>query len=83
MLPCEYLKINSEIFKNRDLLNIFKILHNIRNPMDRGTWRATVYGVTSVGHKLVTKLPPPTLKQFRNSRYSILLNAYFLNYHHI
>ena len=63
--------------------------------MDRGSWRATVYGVTSVGHKLVTKLPPPILKQVLNSKYSItvigfmsystitkiiLLNDYFLNY---
>ena len=27
--------------------------------MDRGAWRATVHGVTSVGHNLVTKSPPP------------------------
>jgi len=31
-----------------------------RIPMDRGTWQATVHGVTRVGHDLVTKpsLPP-------------------------
>ena len=25
------------------------------NPKDRGTWRATVHGVTGVGHDLATK----------------------------
>ena len=30
------------------------------NPMDRGFWWATVYGVTRVGHDLVTKPPPET-----------------------
>ena len=29
----------------------------LENPMDRGTWRATVRGVTRVGHDLVTKPP--------------------------
>ena len=28
------------------------------NPMDRGTWRATIHGVARVGHNLVTKPPP-------------------------
>ena len=27
----------------------------LENPMDRGAWRATVHGVTRVGHDLVTK----------------------------
>ena len=27
----------------------------LRNPMDRGAWRATVYGGGRVGHNLVTK----------------------------
>ena len=27
--------------------------------MDRGAWRATVYGVTRVGHDLVAKPPLP------------------------
>ena len=27
--------------------------------MDRGAWRATVHGVTRVGHDLATKLPRP------------------------
>ena len=27
----------------------------LENPMDRGTWRATVHGVTRVGHDLATK----------------------------
>ena len=30
----------------------------LENPMDRGAWRATVYGVIRVGHNLVTKPPP-------------------------
>ena len=28
--------------------------------MDRGAWKATVRGVTRVGHDLVTKPPPET-----------------------
>ncbi|KAB0373112.1 hypothetical protein FD755_014771 [Muntiacus reevesi] len=31
----------------------------LESPMDRGAWRDTVYGVTRVGHELVTKPPPP------------------------
>ena len=31
----------------------------LENSMDRGTWWATVHGVTTVGHDLVTKPPPP------------------------
>ena len=31
------------------------------NPMDRGAWRATVYGVERAGHNLLTKLLPPPL----------------------
>ena len=27
--------------------------------MDRGTWQATVQGITRVGHNLATKPPPP------------------------
>ena len=27
--------------------------------MHRGTWQATVHGVTRVGHDLATKPPPP------------------------
>ena len=27
--------------------------------MDRGAWRATVHGITRVGHDLLTKPPPP------------------------
>ena len=35
-----------------------------KNPMDRGAWRATVHGVTRVGHDLATKpLPPDLLKE--------------------
>ena len=31
----------------------------LENPMDRGTWRAIIHGVTRVGHDLVTKATPP------------------------
>ena len=31
----------------------------LENPMDRGAWRATVYGVARVGQDLATKPPPP------------------------
>ena len=31
----------------------------LENPMDRGSWWATVHGVTRVGHNLATKPPPP------------------------
>ena len=34
----------------------------LENPMDRGTWRATVHGAARVGHDLATK-PPPTVLQ--------------------
>ena len=30
----------------------------LENPMDRGAWWAIVHGVTSVGYKLATKVPP-------------------------
>ena len=30
----------------------------LENPMDRGAWRATVHGVTRVGHDLASKPPP-------------------------
>ena len=35
----------------------------LENPMDRGTWWATVHGVARVGHDLVTKPPPPPMVQ--------------------
>ena len=31
----------------------------LENPMDRGAWQATAFGVARVGHDLATKLPPP------------------------
>ena len=34
----------------------------LENPMDRGAWRATVHGVTRVGHDLATKPPPESLR---------------------
>ena len=33
----------------------------LENSMDRGPWRATVHGVTRVGHDLATKPPPLTI----------------------
>ena len=30
----------------------------LENPMDRGAWGATVYGVAKVRHDVATKLPP-------------------------
>ena len=34
----------------------------LENPRDRGTWQATVHGVTRIGHYLATKPPPPYAK---------------------
>ena len=34
--------------------------------MDRGAWRATVHGVTTVGHNLATN-PLPLVKEIGNS----------------
>ena len=34
----------------------------LENPMDRGDWQATVHGVATVRHDLVTKPPPPPLE---------------------
>ena len=31
----------------------------LENPMDRGSWQATIHGATRVRHDLVTKPPPP------------------------
>ena len=31
----------------------------LENPMDRGSWWATVHGIARVGHDLATKPPPP------------------------
>ena len=36
----------------------------LENPMDRGTWQATVHGVARVGHNLVTKPPAPLIKSY-------------------
>ena len=33
----------------------------LENPMDRAAWWATVHGVATVGHDVVTKPPPPQL----------------------
>ena len=36
----------------------------LENPMNRGAWRATVHGMATVGHDLVTKPSPPPFKSF-------------------
>ena len=41
----------------------------LENPMDRGSWQATIHGITRVRHDLVTKPPPPC------SIYPILWNV--------
>ena len=33
----------------------------LENPMGRGSWQATVYGVTRVEHNLAIKPPPTTI----------------------
>ena len=33
----------------------------LENPIDRGAWQAIVYGVTRVGHHLVTKHHPQSI----------------------
>ena len=35
------------------------------NPMDRGAWWATVHGVATVGHNLMTKLPTTKMCSFQ------------------
>ena len=35
----------------------------LENPVGRGAWQATVHGVTRVGQDLITKPPPPPIKQ--------------------
>ena len=36
----------------------------LKNPMDRGTWQATVHGASRVGHDLVTKPSPREHEEF-------------------
>ena len=44
----------------------------LENPMDGGTWRAVVHGVTRVGHDLVTKRPPKRMgTEKRDVRFDI------------
>ena len=44
----------------------------LENPMDRGTWQATVHGVARVRHDLVTKPTYIIYKQYM----CLLLNTY-------
>ena len=41
----------------------------LENPMDRGAWQATVHGVVTVGHDLVTK-PPSKFKRKTITRWT-------------
>ena len=51
----------------------------LENPLDRGAWQATVYGVARVGHVLVTK-PPPT-QHFKKWRHHFVeIGPYNENY---
>ena len=43
----------------------------LENPMDRGTWQATVHRVSRVGHDLATK-PPPYQLLFHGVRSSLV-----------
>ena len=51
----------------------------LENPMDRGTWKATLHGVTRVGHDLATKPPLPGLCTF----YNPCLNPWIINVEHM
>ena len=68
----------------------------LESPMDRGAWRATVHGVTRVGHDLVSK-PPPLHKRWflflsnflklvielqdtEKCKYSVQLNEHFTDF---
>ena len=44
----------------------------LENPMGSGAWRATVYGVTRVGHDSATKPPPRICVNVRRDRTSFL-----------
>jgi len=39
----------------------------LENPIERGIWRATVYGVTRTGYDLATK-PPPAIIYYPSKR---------------
>ena len=41
----------------------------LANPMDRGTWQATVLEVARVRHDLVTKPPPPPISNEKSENY--------------
>ena len=43
----------------------------LENPMDRGAWRAMVYGVPRVRYNLVTKPPPPPVSPLGVSKASL------------
>ena len=49
---------------NGNLLQ-YSLLENLENPMNRGSWQATVHGITRVRRDLVTK-PPPIIPTGKN-----------------
>ena len=56
----------------------------LKNPMDRGAWKATIHGVLRVGHDLATK-PPLYIYIYIYKIYnSNTINfIYFHRYHHV
>ena len=48
----------------------------LENPMDRGTWWATVHGVARARHNLATKLPP-------EMKCEVYVEAFFFAYGHL
>ena len=49
----------------------------LENPMDRGAWRATVHGVTRVGHDLATEPPPVHCQLLPLQIFSLILRVFF------
>ena len=64
--------------------NLLQYSH-LENPMDRGSWQATVCGVARVGHDLVTT-PPPPLYTYRKEKkgkswegaYKIIISRWYI-----
>ena len=46
----------------------------LENPMDRGTWQATVHGVTRVQHDLATKPPSAAASRRLRQEFSVVSN---------
>ena len=50
----------------------------LENAMDRGPWRATVHGVSRVGHDLVTKPPLPRFTKSGHFCHEVMSNSWDL-----